>query len=349
MTAFALQAALSGCSARLARVHSTLINGLCISPAGSYLGFNLTRAKRPTAVYIVRLADGKPAAQVAKLGPVLMMGWYDDRHFYVLDDGKVRRHEVGAQTQSSEPVRLPTKTGQTVRVTRGAYVPSLDMFLMVVDGGKSGWSLYAVPRSSGRGDVVFSGRLTVQAWGVPNSQRTLVVIASPRSEEPEKENPSVGGDLRLYYYPAVHAPKAFSLGAGRGFTGFGAISRDGRSAVLPYRDYTWKPAGGHLYIVDLPGGKARRAIGLKGGASVARIEGQDSFVIAGPDTFATLDLRSLQLKPIPGGPVGTPSSITTTKNMQAVVATYPDVKIHLVDIESGKRRVLWRAPSRGRS
>jgi len=334
--------AVPGCFVGHRHLRHTLITAVCVSPAGRQVAFNLTRPNHPTTVYVLRLADtdGKLARTFQKAGSVEVVGWCDDKELYLLDNHRILRYEMASGKRASVSVHLPPAGGRERRIIHAAYVASLDLFVILARIGDSGDAIYAASPRSGKAETIARGRLVVHASGVVEHKRMISMIASERGTSPEL--PSAAA-FRLYRYPPAVPPVTFSLPICRGAAGLGDITPDGATAVLPYREYPWKPPRCYLYVVDLLGRRVRHKAALNGGVSVIRTGDANGFLVVGPDTFATFSIRNFQLKPMPGGPIGTPSSMAVTADMRAVIAT-TELELYVVDIKTGKRRLLWRAP-----
>jgi len=321
-----------------------LIERLCVSASGRLVAFDLMLPERPPAVSILRLADGKLVARVQEAGPVRAAGWTaEGERLYVLDRGKIELFDVATRRERPVAARLFTRRGARIRISDATHVTPLDIFIVRGQAPRSASALYAVHAKARTVDELVPGNVIVNAMRTLHDKRSIAIVTSERFDTQEPPSPGITGRLTLYHYPPGKPPMTFLLPVGRGVTGLGDVTSDGTTVVLPYRDYLpSRPARSHVYVVNLISRAVVRQAAVAGGVVVTRIGTGDSFLVTGPGTFATVDLKHFRLRPIPGGPVGTPSSLTITKDMQVVIAVYPEAEIQVLDIATGKRRVLWR-------
>lgn len=332
-----------GCGPDDLRDDRPLATGLCTSPSGRLLAFDLTRAGSPTGVWVISLSDGKAMVRIWKPHAINVVGWgRSDSSLYVLDEGRIARYELATGRESSVCVRVPENETESVRISDARYIAALDVFVIRALAEKPPEALWVVPAGSGRGTRIATGELVINAANVVMNGQSFVMIASDRFETPRLQMRGAAGRLRLYRYPSASAPLPVRLPVERGIVGRGDITADGAWAVMPFRDYPWDVPISRLYAVDLTRGTVVRQTTCQGAVAVAATGSKGVFLLIGPTTLAIISIEDFQPKALPGGPLGTPTGFTIRGNTEAVIAIDNGCEIWVIDVRTGQRRLLWR-------
>ncbi|HUT75355.1 MAG TPA: hypothetical protein VM221_11060 [Armatimonadota bacterium] len=249
---------------------------------------------------------------------------------------------------------MTAPNGPALKVARALYSPGLDEFIIQQEHGP--W--YAVRMPTRRAEFLMPEGMDYVALGADRERHVAVFVAcesrvlSARHEW--RGTPSVA-----LYPPRDRRARVLRLALPRGrILRYGAITRDGRSAVLCYQEYPWLPTKCRLCDVDLATGAIKHTAALPLQPELAvyranilrtsRADDGEVLLVATESSLFTLSLDHFILRTVPGGPWPMFTDVDVTgKSWQALVATWPDAGIWVVDLHSGTRRLLGKAAGRG--
>jgi hypothetical protein len=303
------------------------------------MAFWFRAAGRLPSIRVVSVADGRLVREIRRADDVV--GWSSDGgSLYVLDRGQVWRFEIDSGKRV--PVSFSFSPAATrVYLGNARYVRGLGLFRFQAHVEGTGTGLYVAPASTRRARALAAGGYVIRGWGVAEGRR-LVLLVSKLLPPQQRKRSNTEDRLRVYFYPPGEMVSSFRLPWKEYTAGLGSLTADGRSAVLPCWEWVGRNRRCRVCLIALSSGAVLREIRTTGPVIVSRLGYRDTCLLMGPTILATLSLGKWELRPLPGGPIGTPCAVAPGTGPEVFVAAAEEAAIWRLDVRTGRRRVIWR-------